>query len=121
MRHDQRLRSRQSAKPVNAPQGRLRRRYAVAAQALTAVADLDREIALRRETYKGSTPSLASNESGQATGPQSGPLRLKVSGRRFANSVAVAFTRSRNTFGARPRTPAPSSPTCGNQATVRGR
>ncbi len=35
--------------------------YAVAAQALTAAAALGREIVSRRETYKGSTPPLASN------------------------------------------------------------
>ena len=53
--------SRQSAKPGNDPQGRLRRRCAVAAQVLTAAAGLVREDASGRETYKGSTPPLASN------------------------------------------------------------
>ena len=53
--------STQGAKSGNDPQGRLRRRYAVAAQALTVAAGLGRKIASGRETYKGSAPPLASN------------------------------------------------------------
>ena len=49
------------AKLDHDPQGRLRRRCAVAAQALTVAAGLGREIASGRETYKGSAPPLASN------------------------------------------------------------
>ena len=54
-------RARQGAKPGHDPQGRLRRRCAVAPQALTVAAGLGREIASGRETYKGSAPPLASN------------------------------------------------------------